>query len=76
MNKRIDDGLKRYILEEFAEIYKGITTSIVDKETGELIWAIWQAYSGRTDRWRGCGACLAGKVKFLKKQCKEFGIEI
>lgn len=76
MNKKIDDDIKRYILDDFAETYKGITTSIVDKETGELIWAMWQAYTGRTDRWRGCGACLASKVKFLKKQCKEFGIEI
>lgn len=72
----MDKDIKKYILEEFAELYKGINKSVVDHETGEIIWAMWQAYTGRTDRWRGCGACLVSKVRFLKKQCKEFGIEI
>lgn len=72
----MDKDIKKYILEEFAEIYRGINKTIVDRETGELIWSMWQVYVDRTDRWRGCGSCLAGKVKFLKKQCKEFGIDI
>lgn len=61
-------------LVEFAELYKTIKTTIVSKETGERIWALWQKYTGRTDRWRGCAGCLIAKVKFLKKRCIESGI--
>lgn len=61
-------------LVEFAELYKTINTPVVSKEIGERIWTLWQKYTGRTDRWRGCSGCLIAKVRFLKKRCIESGI--
>lgn len=63
-------------LREFAELYNSINTTVVSKEVGDRIWTLWQRYTGRTDRWRGCSGCLVGKVRFLKNRCVENGIEI
>lgn len=58
------------ILMKYKDIMSKQTRSVVPQAVGAEIWKMWQEYTGRTDRWRGCGACLAGKIKFFNKELK------
>lgn len=69
---------KRQILLEFVELYRNECKghSIVPIEVARKIWALSNAYSGRTDRFNGCSTCSVSRFSYLKKMCKENNIEL
>lgn len=69
---------KRAILLEFVELYRTECKghSIVYIEVAKKIWALSNAYSGRTDRFNGCSTCSVSRFSYLKKMCKENNIEL
>lgn len=62
-------------LKRFAKIMREQgTRSTANEAVGRQLWECWQEYTGRTDRFRGCSACLVNKIVKLKKECDKYGI--
>lgn len=70
-----EEDVKLAILKKFAKFIKNNNQTVANEEIGMAIWTMWQEYTGRTDRWRRCGACLIPKIGKLKKECQKYGIE-
>ncbi len=68
--EEIEKNRKLELLKQFDEIMSKQERSLVEYSVAIQIWKIWQQYTGRTDRWRGCGTCLTSKIRFLTKQSK------
>lgn len=62
-------------LKRFAKIMREQgNRSTANEAIGRQLWECWQEYTGRTDRFRGCSACLVNKIVKLKKECDKYGI--
>lgn len=70
MKKEIPKETKLYILNEYKQLLP--LPNIVPFETSNLIWSMWQNYSGRTDKWRGCASCLRNKIRFFNSEMKKY----
>ena len=65
-------------LKQYAEFWNANCAgkSITTAENAKVLWSYWQQVSGRTDRFFGCTPCIVNKLRWMKKQCEERGIEI
>lgn len=62
-------------LKRFAKIMREQgNRSTANEAVGRQLWECWQEFTGRTDRFRGCSACLVNKIVRLKKECDKYGI--
>lgn len=59
------------VLKEYKEFTESNTKSVVPVETAKKIWDMWQALTGRKQRFNACNACVIAKVKYLNKLLAE-----
>lgn len=55
------------VLKEYKEFTESNKKSVVPVETAQMIWNMWQALTGRKQRFNACNACVIAKVKYLNK---------
>lgn len=66
------------VLKQYAEFWNANCAgkSITTTENAKVLWEYWQRVSGRTDRFFGCTPCIVNKLRWMKKQCEDRGIDI
>lgn len=70
---------KKQILLEFKKYWEdnGLKhKSSASMQVGKDIWNFWAKYTGRPEKFNGCGSCLPGKITFLWREAAKYGITI
>ena len=69
---------KQQVLLDFKDFWEANCKgkSVAKMEIGMQIWNFWKSYTGRTDRFNGCSACVMPKINYLKNEAKKYNIEI
>lgn len=70
---------KKQILLEFKKYWEDNDLkhkSSASMQVGKDIWDFWAKYTGRPEKFNGCGSCLPGKITFLWREAAKYGITI
>lgn len=66
---------KEQALKDFYDLWMRISHGPTSLAVAKQIWEYWQIYTGRVEKFNGCGSCLPPRVAYMIKECRKAGYE-